>query len=141
MRKHLLLLLTLIAVIILGSACSKEESKAKENFNEQLKVVENFIEIAYFDEGTYEDFTALYADKDKVNSKKEFTNFREKNEPKDIFPKDYENVKEVTKHLVAKKVDKTNVNVYWLENPDKDKTESAKTVWSLTKKDDKWLLN
>lgn len=58
-----------------------------------------------------------------------------------MFSKDYESVEKVKKHLGVEKVDENNANVYWLESPDKDQTDKATSVWSITKVDGKWLLN
>lgn len=129
-------------MLLIVSACSnKEETKVDKVEESQIAVVENFIEIAYFDKGTYDEFTALYADPTKVNTKEEFNVFRKENEPKDMFPKDYESVEKLKKHLIVEKVDQENANVYWLDNPDKDKTDKATSVWSVTKVEGKWLLN
>lgn len=120
---------------------AQEEKEVKnEEASAQIAVVKKFIEIAYFDEGTYEDFTALYADPKKANTEEEFNEFRKSNEPKDVFPVDSDSAKDVSKHLVAKLIDETNADVYWLENVKKDKKEDAESVWSVTKIEDEWKI-
>lgn len=141
--------MTLMMALILSlAACSNDKPKEEkedvvvknEEAKEQIAVVEKFIEIAYFDEGTYEDFTALYADPKKVNTEEEFNEFRKTNEAKDVFPVDTDSVKDIVKHLVADKVDDTNADVYWLKDTKKDKKEAATSVWSVTKVDDEWKI-
>ena len=148
MKKSYGLILTLLVLVLALGACSgdkeKEEPTKEEPKNEeasaQIAVVEKFIEIAYFDEGTYEDFTALYADPEKANTEEEFNEFRKSNEPKDVFPVDSDSAKDVSKHLVAKLIDETNADVYWLEDVKKDKKEDAESVWSVTKIEDEWKI-
>lgn len=143
MKKSYGLILTLLVLVLALGACSGDKAKEEpknEEASEQIAVVEEFINIAYFDEGSYEDFTALYADPEKANTEEEFNEFRKSNEPKDVFPVDSDSAKDVSKHLVAKLIDETNADVYWLEDVKKDKKEDAESVWSVTKIEDDWKI-
>lgn len=149
MKKLSMMALFLVLALALA-ACSDKNEPAKEDsqkgnekadIEEQIAVVEKFIDITYFDEGTYEDFKALYANPKDVNTEKEFNEFRKNNDPKQTFPIDSDKPEDIKKHLVAKKVDDQNAEVYWVKDLKDDKKEEATSVWAVTKVEDVWKIN
>ena len=132
--KKYLVALGLSSALLLG-ACSGEKEEAEkdapmtleqeEQKNEQaeahFEVVEQFIKIAYFDEGTYEDFVALHADPTTANTEEEFNNFRETTTAEGQFPIDSDSVENMLKHLVAVANDETHAEVYLYLGEDKVK--------------------
>lgn len=152
MKKYLLAL-GLGSVLLLG-ACSEdtgEEEKEgtttlvqQEQKNEQAEehfaVVEKFIKIAYFDEGTYADFVALHADPTAANTEEEFTTFRDTTTAENQFPVDSDSVEKMMKHLVAVPIDETHAEVYWVEDKKKATKAEATYVWQLVDVNGTWKI-
>lgn len=117
----------------------KQEEENKE-VAQQIEIIQKFINIAYFDQGTYKDFVALFADAKKVNTEEEFNTFRETNDPTKEFSVDGDNLEGISKHLVAVVNDENNADVYWVEDKETAKREDAKFVWKLVKVNDEWKI-
>lgn len=151
--KKYLLALGLGSALLLG-ACSDDKEEVEkdapitleqeEQKNEQAEahfdVVEQFIKIAYFDEGAYDDFVALYADPATANTEEEFNNFRETTTAEDQFPVDSDSVEKMLKHLVAVAVDDTHAEVYWVEDKAKATKADAAYVWQLVDVNGAWKI-
>ncbi|AXI01207.1 hypothetical protein DV702_16650 [Sporosarcina sp. PTS2304] len=145
MKKLLVMAMFLVLAVALA-ACSDKNEPAKGDSPEgdtqaQVAVIEKFIDITYFDEGTYEDFKALYADPENVNTKEEFDEFRKNNDPKQTFPIDSDKPEDIKKHLVVKEIDENNAEVYWVKDLKDEKKEEATSVWAVTKVDGEWKVN
>jgi len=152
--KKILLPFGLASALLLG-ACSddtevveqedqigtlEQQEQQNEQASEHFAIVEQFIKIAYFDEGTYADFTALYADSTKANTEEEFNEFRKTTEAADQFPVDSDSVENMMKHLVAVPIDENNAEVYWVEDKAKATKADAAFVWSLTNVNGDWKI-
>ena len=106
-----------------------------------LETAETFMNVYYFDEGTYEDYKQLYVDQDKVKSEDEFTKYREENKPSDTFGEaKIETVKDALPHFKLKEIDENNAKVYFVEDVNDEAFKTAKFYWILEKQDDKWLM-
>lgn len=152
MKKYLLAL-GLTSALLLG-ACSndqeevekdapvtlEQEEQKNEQAGEQLAVAKQFIEIAYFDKGTYDDFLALHADTATANTEEEFNNFRESTTAEDQFPVDSDSVENMLKHLVAVSIDEKHAEVYWVNDKAKATKEDAAYVWQLVKINGAWKI-
>lgn len=133
-------IIAVLGVIFLMTSCDDKTVKKDVNKERVLNTAEKFIEIVYFDKGSYKEFKSLYADQSKVNSEKDFNEYRKKNDAQNVFPRDYKNVESIKNHLVLNKVDKNNFEVFWSENKENKKVN--KNIWyiSITKADKKWLI-
>jgi hypothetical protein len=126
----------LFLVAVLSFSC------VSTNYSTPLKVVERFISITEFDQGSYEDYLALYVDKNRVPfSRQEFDDYRVKHGQEYMFDVDNNDVASVTKHMKVVQKDESNAEVYWFPDINNADIKKATIYWSLIKKNGKWLNN
>lgn len=132
MKNKIAILFIALWTLVFISACGSAKS---EYAGTPLEPVEKLVSILLFDQGTYEQYTALYADKNKAMPREAFDSYRSSNEPKGI-----KSPADMMKYMQVVQKDENNADIYWI--PDlKDEKSKSKIYGSVIKKDDKWLLN
>lgn len=141
--------IALLSTSILLGACSNDTTEKKiDETKEVEKVFEasqtsaydavvSYTGMIYFGEGSYKEFTQLYADPTQAPSESTFENFRSISKPAERFgATDLASFKE---NLKVEEVDETNAAVYNIMNKE-DEIEAATQKWNIVLKDDKWYL-
>ena len=106
----------------------------------KLLPVKQLVQIFYFDKGTFEEYEKLFADSTKVGTRNDFNSFRDNKVPADEFPKDYNSVDSVMKHMKIKDIDSNTAEVYWMEDIKSNDFSKSPSYWVVVKNDGTWLL-
>jgi cell division protein YceG involved in septum cleavage len=139
--KKLTVIIAIVLILALAAGGTLYYMYQNRYTTSPQKAVEGLVSIYYFDQGTYEEYTKLFANKTIMQTKEGFDDFRKTKTAKDVFTSDYESIESVMSHMKVKQIDENNAEIYWLPNAATDDFTKAESYWVTTKINGKWYLN
>ncbi len=125
--KKIVILLILLLFIVVG--CSSNASKPEDAI---LLTVQSYVDVIYFENGTFEEFIELYANEKDAPTEEQLEQFISITNARTAFKT--EDLNEVMQNMRVEILDEDNAVVYW----EYENTSNQK--WELVKIDEEWKL-
>ncbi|EJO5346283.1 hypothetical protein NRP93_000324 [Clostridium botulinum] len=134
------IILGIIIVLLLGVFSYKYYQKKQKFVGTPLEPIYKVVKIQNFKEGNYEEYKELFADPNKIITKKQFEAYRNSGASKNMFKYDNDSIKGIMSHMKSEEKNKDLYKIYYMKNVNKDDEKKDANYWMVVKKDNKWLI-
>ncbi len=110
--------------------------------NSELDPIYSLVKIQYFNEGTYDDFQALFLTPANALTEEQFNDIRKTTNLSELFPYGSDSPKNIMEHMkaVQEESDAATFKIFYLNDLNDTKEMDTASYWLVTNKDGKWLI-